>query len=931
MKIHYPRVAGVAFACLLAACFLPNLLWAQPGKDGARTVTAANTVLNTYTTLSANAAVGATTLTVASNALNGGAFSGNLANGDLIMIIQMQGATINSTNTASYGNVDNYGSSGRYEFACVSGVAGSNSITVAAPLVNGYSAAGRTQVIRVPRFTTLTVNNNTSIVPNAWNGSTGGVVVIETTGNVALTGNNSIINANSAGFRGGSYADNAGLFPGTTDFVTSDASRGAAKGEGIAGAAADYDGLGGRYGRGAPANGGGGGNRHNAGGGGGSNGNNGVAYTGLGNPAPGFNAAWDLEGGGFATSASSGGGRGGYTYGANNANATTQGPGNTAWGGDNRLNVGGFGGRPLDQLSGGRLFLGGGGGAGDGNNGTGSSGANGGGMVFLIVGGNVTGNGAINANGATAANTTGGHNDAPGGGGGGGTIVLYQRSAAGTIAANIDLNANGGAGGNQLITNDESEGPGGGGGGGYVAVRSTSSPVISVAGGANGTSTSTAVTEFTPNGATRGATGQSTTYTPQSSLFVVASGTVLRDGNGQLDATINGTGSNLSGQLYISAVQSGNVIQTVAVAANGSFSLNALPPGTYDYVLHTNAAGQTTTSLPAGFISTAEGTAATGDGTVNGITNGTANCAPLSTLLFGVNAVPVTNDYVGDGWPNPGGAARIPVPSGAFSATDPDDGSYTNNLNGRKVTLYPATGGVLYYNGVPVTAPLTINSFNNDLVEVDPDNGPVVVDFDYAVWDNADVIDPTPATVSMGIGGILLPATGLQLKASLQADGSILASWQTLTEQNTRHFTVQISSNGTVYEAVGQVAAAGNSNTARQYSLRLPARAAGQWQLRVMLTDADGKRSYSNVVSLRTQAVVRLTAVPNPASQQVLVSGLQQARSLKLVNAGGQVVASFAVNTPQMKVSLEAVPEGLYLIQVQMSDGTVQLLKVMKR
>lgn len=921
----------MACLCLLAICLLPSLLSAQPGKDGARTVTATNTVLNTYTTLSAGASAGATTITVASNALTGGAFSTNLASGDLIMIIQMQGATINTTNTASYGNVEDYGSSGRYEFACVSSVSGSNTITLAAPLANSYTTAGRTQVVRVPRFSTLTVNDNSSIVSSSWNGSIGGVVVIETTGNVALTGNNSIISANSAGFRGGTYADNATSVVPITDFVSTNAQNGGTKGEGIAGSATDYDGLGGRYCRGAAANGGGAGNLHNAGGGGGANGNNGVTYTGLGNPVSGFDAAWNLEAPGFATSASSGGGRGGYSFGSANANAITQGPGNTAWSGDNRQNTGGRGGRPLDQAGGSLLFLGGGGGAGDGNNGAGSSGANGGGLVFLIVGGNVTGNGAINANGATAANTTGGHNDAPGGGGGGGTIVVYQRNPAGTIAANIDLNANGGAGGNQLITNDESEGPGGGGGGGYIAVRSASTPITSVAGGANGTSSSAAVTEFTPNGATRGGAGQSTTYTPHSSLFITASGSVLRDGNGQLDNTINGTGSNLSGQLYVSAVQSGSVVQTVAVAANGSFSLSALPPGTYNYVLHTNAAGQTTTSLPAGIISTAEGTSATGDGTVNGITNATTNCEPLSTLLFGVNAVPVTNDYVGDGWPNPGGAARIPVPSGAFSATDPDDGSYTNNLNGRKVTLYPATGGVLYYNGVAVTAPLTINSFNNDLVEVDPDNGPVVVDFDYAVWDNADVIDPTPATVSMGIGGILLPATGLQLKASQQADGSILANWQTLTEQNTRHFTVQISGNGTVYEGVGQVAAAGNSNTTRQYSLRLPARAAGQWQLRVMLTDVDGKRSYSNVVSLRSQAVVKLTAVPNPASQQVLVSGLQQARSLKLVNAGGQVLASYVVNTPQMSVSLEAVPAGVYLVQVQMKDGSVQLLKLMKR
>ena len=71
----------------------------------------------------------------------------------------------------------------------------------------------------------------------------------------------------------------------------------------------------------------------------------------------------------------------------------------------------------------------------------------------------------------------------------------------------MSITANGGTGGNQLITSDENEGPGGGGGGGHI--RSTGTPTVSVTGGNNGTTTSTAVTEFISNGATRGATGAS--------------------------------------------------------------------------------------------------------------------------------------------------------------------------------------------------------------------------------------------------------------------------------------------------------------------------------------------------------------------------------------------------------------------------------------
>src|SRR5687768_14927787 len=89
--------------------FITNVL-AQPGKEGAKVISANNSIVNEYTALTANATAGNTTLTVASNTLNQNArFSGSLAAGDLIMIIQMQGATLTSANDSSWGMVSSYG------------------------------------------------------------------------------------------------------------------------------------------------------------------------------------------------------------------------------------------------------------------------------------------------------------------------------------------------------------------------------------------------------------------------------------------------------------------------------------------------------------------------------------------------------------------------------------------------------------------------------------------------------------------------------------------------------------------------------------------------------------------------------------------------------------------------------------------------------
>ena len=69
--------------------------FSQRGKDGSYTVTTLNALVNSYTALNANATAGQSLITVTSNAMVGGYFQGVLVPGDLLMIIQMQGASLN--------------------------------------------------------------------------------------------------------------------------------------------------------------------------------------------------------------------------------------------------------------------------------------------------------------------------------------------------------------------------------------------------------------------------------------------------------------------------------------------------------------------------------------------------------------------------------------------------------------------------------------------------------------------------------------------------------------------------------------------------------------------------------------------------------------------------------------------------------------------
>ncbi len=499
-----------------------NSLAAQRAKDGAENYSPGGSttyILNRYVTLNTTATAGATSITVSAIGNLAGTFSftnstnpyttSSLAPGDLVMIMQMQGADMTTTDNSSYGNITNYNDVGVYEIRVVQSIS-SNTITFCTAITNTYTVSGRrrAQVVRIPRLSSLTVGTNGIISAMPWNGTVGGICALEVDGNMVVNGR---IDVSNDGFRGGTDPDPSATSNNGANVVTlyrTTATSGATtasagKGESIVGTIADYASLNGANGRGAPANGGGGGNGRQTGGGGGSNaGNNGslTPWNGTGIKASGYNNAWNLEAANFATDISRGGGRGGYSRSGSNQNALTLAPGSAAWADDYRDNVGGFGGRPLDNSSNTRLFLGGGGGAGEGDNDENGDGGIGGGIAYLLVKGTVTGSGSIRANGQAGGNST--DRDGAGGGGGGGAVVLFCNS---TITG-ISIQANGGVGGNNTRTNAEAHGPGGGGGGGYI-YTTTTSVTRTVNGGANGVTSSTSLTEFPPNGATQGDAG----------------------------------------------------------------------------------------------------------------------------------------------------------------------------------------------------------------------------------------------------------------------------------------------------------------------------------------------------------------------------------------------------------------------------------------
>ncbi len=372
--------------------------------------------------------------------------------GDKVLIIQMKGATITTTNTVAFGTITALGSAGNFEFATISSING-NTVTFSSNLCKTYSPSGKVQLVKVPIYTNVTIVGTVTAQP--WNGTIGGIVAIEATNSITFNAN---INVSGQGFLGGAVF--TGWFAcSDPNYANQNAGK---KGEGIAIPPVTMDAN-----RAPLANGGGGANTGNPGAGGGGNG-------GIG-------------------------GRGGNEF----------------YGGCQLNNSFGLGGKaPSYALF--KAFLGGGGGGGYKDNGlNATAGSNGGGMVFLTSptingnnftvdarGANVIGNTDSEGAGGGGAggsiyymcpNTTSNMNldlrggsggnifstlwssacHGPGGGGGGGA-VSYQQA---TIPANVTNLLAGGNPGMVLHTGPACAGTSHGAAGGAAGIQVFNFPV----------------------------------------------------------------------------------------------------------------------------------------------------------------------------------------------------------------------------------------------------------------------------------------------------------------------------------------------------------------------------------------------------------------------------------------------------------------------
>ena len=180
------------------------------------------------------------------------------------------------------------------------------------------------------------------------------------------------------------------------------------------------------------------------------------------------------------------------------------------------------------------------------------------------------------------------------------------------------------------------------------------------------------------------------------------------------------------------------------------------------------------------------------DGTVNGLVAVSVGTTNVTNANFGIEQPPTATDVTAPSQTNPGGTTQVTVPP--LVVSDPEDGTPTTIV----IATLPnaATQGVLYYNGIAVTAGQTIPNFDPALLTLDPVDGDLTADFTYATIDAAGVQSniatvtmPFAATTAVTLRALHATSTSPWRPSRLAGGGLLLALMATgaiLTSQRRR-------------------------------------------------------------------------------------------------------------------------------------------------
>lgn len=146
--------------------------------------------------------------------------------------------------------------------------------------------------------------------------------------------------------------------------------------------------------------------------------------------------------------------------------------------------------------------------------------------------------------------------------------------------------------------------------------------------------------------------------------------------------------------------------------------------------------------------------------------------------------------------------------------------------------------------------------------------------------------------------------------------------WETSSEINSREFIIERSLNGTDFQAIGTVSAAGNSSTFKQYSLTDNTPNFIN-HYRIKQIDLDGRFTYSKILYVKNEKASPLRILQNVAQTELRyqVNAELAGSKLEVYDMTGKKVYHATTETGVQQINVSGWNAGKYLIRLLTVNG----------
>lgn len=160
-----------------------------------------------------------------------------------------------------------------------------------------------------------------------------------------------------------------------------------------------------------------------------------------------------------------------------------------------------------------------------------------------------------------------------------------------------------------------------------------------------------------------------------------------------------------------------------------------------------------------------------------------------------------------------------------------------------------------------------------------------------------------------------LPVKLVYLSATVTAERQVRVQWQTAMEQNSSHFIIERSAEGSDWVSIDTVRAAGTSHALLMYS-RLDLDApGGHVYYRIKSVDLDETFAYSGIATVTLPVV--FTIYPNPARVEVFIETEYASQPLLLGDSQGlfREVRAEQVGDNKLRIDISTLKAGVYILR----------------